>query len=115
MEIKLNINDCKKIANNVEKKYSEVEVCLARKMLAQEHVLSELKMENADLLGLVQGIYNRIACGKFGVRVAERRKNELAAQSKANFAAAVKLDNQLKGIINDGTCESKDSGGDGEA
>lgn len=90
-------------------------MCLARKMLAQEHVLSELKMENADLLGLVQNIYNRIAGGKFGGRVAERRKNELAAQSKAHIAQAVKLDNQLKELINDGTGESKDCGGNGEA
>ena len=96
MEIRLNIDDCKKIANNVEKKYSEIEVCLARKMLGQEHTLSELKQENADLFGLVYGIYNRVNGCKFAERLKERRKRDLEASSKAAFATAVKLDGQAK-------------------
>lgn len=97
MEIRLNINDCKKIANNVEKKkYSEIEVCLARKMLTQEHVLAELKQENSELFGLVQGIYNRVNGCKFAERLNERRKHDLEAGSKAAFATSVKLDGQVK-------------------
>lgn len=40
---------------------------------------------------------------------------DLARDSKAHFTQAVKLDTQLKELIDDGTGESKDSGGDGEA
>lgn len=96
MEIRLNIDDCKKIANNVEKKYSEIEQCLARKMLAQEHVLAELKQENSELFGLVQGIYNRVNGCKFARLLKERRKHDLEAGSKAAFATSVKLDGQVK-------------------
>lgn len=93
MEIKLNIGDCKKIADNIEKKYSEIEQCLARKMLAQEHVIAELKQENADLLGLVQGFYNRATENKFSDRLRERRNHERAATKAALLAAASAIDN----------------------
>ena len=43
------------------------------------------------------------------------RATTLASQSKAHIAESVKLDNQLKELINDDTGESKDSGGNGEA
>lgn len=49
MEIRLNINDCKKIADNVKKTYTELEQCLARKMLASDHENARLKVENAEL------------------------------------------------------------------
>ena len=44
-----------------------------------------------------------------------RRAATPGSQSKAHIAESVKLDNQLKELINDGTGESKDSGGNGEA
>lgn len=96
MEIKLNIDDCKKIASNVEKKYSEIEQCLARKMLAQEHVLAELKQKNEDLMGVLRGIYNRVNGCKFAGQLRELRKRDLESSSKASFAAAVRLDGQAK-------------------
>ena len=51
----------------------------------------------------------------FGADLLHRRAATLQSQSKDHLAQAVKLDNQLKELINDGTGESKDSGGDGEA
>ena len=51
----------------------------------------------------------------FGADLLHRMAATLASQSKAHIAEAVKLDNQFKELINDGTGESKDSGGNGEA
>lgn len=61
-------------------------------MLAQEHVLSELKQEIEDLLGLVQGFYNRATENKFAERLRERRNHERAAQKAALLAAASAID-----------------------
>ena len=65
-------------------------------MLASDRRNGELKDENENLFGLVLRLYNAITGSKFVERIAERRKAELAAQSKASFAKAVKLDGQLK-------------------
>ena len=115
MEIKLNINDCKKIADNVTKKNTELEVCLARKLLASDRRNAELKQEISDLSGILQGIYDRVTGNKFAERLKERRKAQLAGQSRAHFAQAVKMDGQLKELIDDGNGEGKDCGRDGEA
>ena len=96
MEIKLDMRDCKKIADNVTKKNTELEVCLARKLFASNRRNAELKQEISDLSGIMQGIYDRVNGCKFAERFKERRKAELEHQSKACFAEAVKFDGQAK-------------------
>jgi hypothetical protein len=59
--------------------------------------------------------YSALQNSPFGADLLHKRAATLASQSKAHIAEAVKLDNQLKELINDGTGESKDSGGNGEA
>lgn len=57
-------------------------------MLGQEHTLSQLKQENADLFGLVYGVFNRVNGCKFAERLKELRKNDLRAAYAALSAKA---------------------------
>lgn len=77
MEIRLNINDCKKIADNVKKTYTELEQCLARKMLASDHENARLKVENKELLDLLQVFYRKLTENKFTERMKAFRENQL--------------------------------------
>lgn len=96
MEIKLNIKDCKVIADNITKKNTEIEQCLARKMLACEHENSKLKEENNMLFDTIFSIYNTIASSKIYDRLVDKRKKNLEALSKAKFAEAVNLNAESK-------------------
>ena len=77
--------------------------------------IAEIAESKALMFDALFSAYCALQNSPFGADLLHRRAATLASQSKAHIAEAVKLDNQLKGIINDGTGESKDSGGNGEA
>ena len=77
--------------------------------------IGEMAESKALMFDALYSAYSAMQNSPFGADLLHKRAATLASQSKAHFAQAVKMDNQLKELINDGTGEGKDSGGDGEA
>lgn len=77
--------------------------------------IAEMAESKALMFDALYSAYSALQNSPFGADLLHRRAATLANQSKAHFKQAVKLDGQLKELINDGNGESKDSGGDGEA
>lgn len=77
--------------------------------------IAEMAESKALMFDALYSAYSAMQNSQFGADLLHRRAATLASQSKAHLAQAVKMDNQLKELINDGTGESKDSGRDGEA
>lgn len=114
MYIKISKTDCQNIVNQNLRGggNSELEVALAKKCLSLYDRLGEINNERNEYF---EAIYS--ATVKFEKATKGTLKHKMAADlardSKAHFTQAVKLDTQLKELINDGTGESKDSGGNG--
>ena len=77
--------------------------------------IAELAETKALMFDSLFSAYSAMQNSPFGADLLHRRAATLASQSKAHFKQAVKLDTQLKELIDDGTGESKYSGGHGEA
>lgn len=105
MNIQLNDRDCKEIADNVEKKYTNLEQCLARKYLASLHGEAVLKAENSELKAKLFSLYNAAVGGKWADEFAAWRKANLQAMSKAAFTAAVHLNEEAERILPDAPIE----------
>ena len=76
--------------------------------------IAEMADTKAKMFDALYSSYNALQNSPFGADLLHRRAATLASQSRAHFKQAVKLDGELKELIN-GTGESKDSGGNGEA
>lgn len=118
MQIQVTKTDCIKIANKVKQggwvNNTELEVALAKKCLSLYEKLGEINNERNTLFEAIYSASVKFENATKGA-LKHKRAADLARDSNAHFTQAVKLDNQLKELINDGTGESKDSGGDGEA
>lgn len=77
--------------------------------------IAEMAESKSLMFDSLFSAYSAMQNSPFGADLLHRRAATLASQSRAHFTQAVKLDTQLKELINDGTGESKNSGGDGEA
>lgn len=77
--------------------------------------IGRLADEKSRMFDNLYKIYNAVHSTEFSADLMHKHAAVLAGNSRAHFKEAVKLDNQLKELINDGTGESKDSGGTGEA
>lgn len=77
--------------------------------------IAEMAESKAIMFDALFSAYSAMQNSPFGADLLHRRAATLASQSKAHFKQAVKLDGELKELINDGTGESKDSVGNGEA
>ena len=77
--------------------------------------IAEMSESKALMFDALFSAYSAMQNSPFGADLLHRSASTLASQSKAHIAQAVKFDNQLKELINDGTSESKDRGGNGEA
>lgn len=76
--------------------------------------IAEMAESKALILDTLYSAYNAMLNSQFGADLLHRRAATLASQSKAHFEESVKLDTQLKELIN-GTGESKDGRGTGAA
>ena len=119
MQIQVTKTDCIKIANKVKLgggggEYTELEVALAKKCLSLYEKLGEINNERNEYFEAIYSASVKFENATKGA-LKQKRAADLASQSKAHLAQAVKMDNQLKELINDGNGESKDSGGNGEA
>ena len=116
--MQIQFKDVKKILNK-EKigggNYTPLEIELAKMAYRYRCKIVEMSESKALMFDSLFSAYSAMQNSPFGADLLHRRAATLASQSKAHLAQAVKLDNQLKELINDGTGESKDCGGDGEA
>lgn len=77
--------------------------------------IGRLAEEKARMFDNLYKVYNAILSTEFSADLMHKHAAVLAGNSKAHFAQAVKLDNELKEFIDNGTSENKDGRGTGEA
>ena len=114
----IQFKDVKEILNKVKiggGNYTPLEIELAKMAYRYRCKIGEMAESKALMFDALYSAYSAMQNSPFGADLLHKRAATLASQSKAHFAQAVKMDNQLKELINDGTGEGKDSGGDGEA
>jgi len=115
--MQIQFKDVKEILNKVKNgggNYTPLEIELAKMAYRYRCKIAEMAESKALMFDALFSAYSAMQNSPFGAELLHRRAATLASQSKAHFAEAVKLDDQLKELIN-GTGESKDSGGNGEA
>lgn len=77
--------------------------------------IGRLAEEKARMFDNLYKVYNAVHSTEFAADLMHKHAAVLADNSKAHFAQAVKLDNELKEFIDNGTSENKDGRGTGEA
>lgn len=108
MYIKISKTDCQNIVNQNLKGggNSELEVALAKKCLALYDRLGEINNERNEYFEAIYSATVKFEKATKGTLMHKRAAN-LARDSKAYFAKAVKLDGQLKEMM-DGISKDKD-------
>lgn len=118
MYIQITKTDCEKIVNESLHggvvKNTELEIALAKKCLSIYERLGQIDNERNEYF---EAIYS--ATIKFEKATKGSLKRKIAAdlenKRRKLFTQAVKLDQQLKGLVEDGISEIKDSGRDSKA
>ena len=101
MYIQVTKNDCTKIVNeNLQGggSHSELEVALAKKCLSLYDRLGQINNERDEYFEAIYSATIKFEKATKGT-LKHKRAADLARDSKAHFAAAVKLDNELKGLF----------------
>ena len=70
--------------------------------------IGRLADEKAKMFDNLYKIYNAVHSTEFAADLMHKHAAVLAGNSKAHFKQAVKIDNELKDFINNGTSENKD-------
>ena len=73
-----------------------------------KQTIGKLSDEKAKMFDNLYKVYNAVHSTEFAADLMHKHAAVLAGNSKAHFAQAVKLDNELKDFINNGTSENKD-------
>ena len=102
--MKLSIDDVKQIANKVTQvgggsNYTPLEIELAKKVVRYRQTIGRLADEKKKIFDNLYKVYNAIHSTEFAADLMHKHAAVLAGNSKAHFAQAVKLDNELKGLI----------------
>src|SRR5574344_627626 len=102
MYIKITKTDCEKIVNESlqvgEVKNTELEIALAKKCLSLYERIGQINNERNEYFEAIYSAtikFEKVTKGS----LKHKRSADLARDSKYHFATAVKLDNELKGII----------------
>ena len=101
MYIKISKTDCQNIANKNllgGGSHSELEIALAKKCLALYDRLGEINNERNEYFEAIYSASIKFEKATKGT-LKHKRAADLARDSKAHFAAAVKLDSELKGLF----------------
>lgn len=110
--MKISIDDVNQIVNKVTQgggsNYTPLEIELAKMVVRYRQTIGRLADEKARMFDNLYKVYNAVHSTEFSADLMHKHAAVLAGNSKALIAEAVKLDNQLKELINDGTGESKD-------
>lgn len=88
--------------------YTPMEIELAKMVVKYRQTIGKLADEKAKMFDNLYKVYNAIHNTEFAADLIHKHAAVLAGNSKAHFAQAVKLDNELKDFINNGTSENKD-------
>ena len=100
MYIKISKTDCQNIVNQNLRGggNSELEVALAKKCLALYDRLGEINNERNEYFEAIYSATVKFEKATKGTLM-HKRAADLARDSKAHFATAVKLDTELKGLF----------------
>ena len=77
--------------------------------------IGKLASEKSKMFDNLYKVYSAVHSTEFSADLMHKHAAVLAGNSKAHFKQAVKLDNELKEFIDNGTSENKDGRGTGEA
>ena len=117
MHIQITKTDCSKIVNESLRgggvKNSELEIALANKCLALYDRLGQINNERNEYFEAIYSATVKFEKATKGT-LKHKRATDLARESREHFKAAVKLDGELKELMN-GTGENQDGRGTGEA
>ena len=106
--MKIGIDDAKRIVNKVTNgggNYTPLEIELAKMVVRYRQTIGRIANEKQKIFDNLYKVYNAIHSTEFAADLMHKHASVLAGNSKAHFAQAVKLDNELKGLIDNGTKE----------
>ena len=107
--MKIGINDVKDILNKVNmgggSNFTPLEIELAKMVVRYRQTIGRLADEKSKMFDNLYKVYNAIHSTEFAADLMHKHAATLAGNSKAHFKQAVKLDNQLKDFIDNGTKE----------
>ena len=111
--MKISIDDAKKIVNKVTQggggsNYTPLEIELAKMVVKYRQTIGRLASEKARMFDNLYKVYNAVHSTEFAADLMHKHAAVLAGNSKAHFKQAVKIDNELKEFIDNGTSENKD-------
>lgn len=95
--------------------YTPMEIELAKMVVGYRQTIGRLAEEKAKMFDNLYKVYNAVHSTEFAADLMHKHAAVLAGNSKAHFKQAVKLDNELKEFIDNGSSENKDGRGTGEA
>lgn len=100
--MKIGIEDAKRIVNKVNNgggDYTPLEIELAKMVVKYRQTIGRLADEKKKIFDNLYKVYNAIHSTEFAADLKHKHAAVLAGNSKAHFKQAVKLDNELKGLI----------------
>lgn len=103
--MKIGINDAKRIVNKVTHgrggggDYTPLEIELAKMVVKYRQTIGRLANEKQKIFDNLYKVYAAIHSTEFAADMKHKHAAVLACNSKAHFKQAVKLDNELKGLI----------------
>jgi hypothetical protein len=101
--MKISFDDAKQIVNKVTQgggnNFTPLEIELAKMVVKYRQTISKLADEKAKMFDNLYKVYNAIHSTEFADDLKHKHAAVLAGNSKAHFAQAVKLDNELKGLF----------------
>lgn len=107
--MKIRIDDAKQIVNKVTNgggsNYTPLEIELAKMVVKYRQTIGRLAAEKQKIFDNLYKVYAAIHSAEFFADLMHKHAAVLAGNSKAHFKQAVKLDNELKGLIDNGTKE----------
>lgn len=102
--MKIGFKDAKLIVKKVTNRdggcnYTPLEIELAKMVVRYRQTIGRLANEKQKMFDNLYKVYNAIHNTEFDADLKHKHAAELAGNSKAHFKQAVKLDNELKGLI----------------
>lgn len=101
--MKIVIEDAKRIVNKVNNgegsNYTPLEIELAKMVVRYRQTIGRLADEKQKIFDNLYKVYNAIHNTEFAADLKHKHAAVLSGNSKAHFKQAVKLDNELKGLI----------------
>lgn len=108
--MKIGIDDVKQIVNKVTQgggsNYTPLEIELAKMVMKYRQTIGRLSDEKARMFDNLYKVFNAVHSTEFSADLMHKHAAVLAGNSKAHFAQAVKIDNELKGLFENETKES---------